>query len=427
MPGCPAIVVSLNVRHFRRVDITAVRPPNPPFVPCPAPAKTAPTIQSLETFVVTLPREVPYLGPLAAGESVNSRGYAVRSGNRTLYPTVDRSILVKATASDGTVGWGETYGIVAPGAVVAIVEDVVAPIVTGRDARTPSVLWEDLYDLMRVRGYFGGFYVDALAGVDIALWDLAARLAGVSLAALLGGARHDRIPAYVSGLPKATLAERVALAAEWTGRGFRGVKYAAAVAHEGVAAEMTALRSALGDDIDLMVDLHWRCTGQEAVQLCDRLAPSRPYFVEAPCAPEDVAGQAFVAAHARMPVALGEELRTVHEYLPRFEARAMSIVQPEMGRTGVTQFMRIAQMAHAFHCRVIPHASIGVGVFQAASLCASSTLLHCPYHEYQHSVFDRNLRFVETTMRAADGYFEVPGGPGHGVVPRPELFEHVQR
>jgi galactonate dehydratase len=388
---------------------------------------TIPTIQSLEALVFTLPRDVPYLGPLAAGESVNNRGYVVRSGNRTLYPTVDRSVLVMVTASDGTVGWGETYGIVAPGAVVAILDDVIAPVVAGRDARTPAVIWEDLYDLMRVRGFFGGFYVDALAGVDIALWDLAARLAGVSLATLLGGARHARIPAYLSGLPKATLAERVALAEEWVARGFRGVKYAGAVAREGVVAEMSALRSALGNDIDLMVDLHWRYTGQEAVQLCDALAPSQPYFIEAPCAPEDVTGQAFVAAHARMPVALGEELRTVYEYLPRFEARAMSIVQPEMGHTGVTQFMRIAQMAGAFHCKVIPHASVGVGIFQAASLCASATLLPCPYHEYQHSVFDRNLRFVETTMRAANGYFDVPDGLGHGVVPLPALFEHVQR
>ncbi len=381
---------------------------------------TSPTLRSLETFVVTLPRDVPYLGPLADGEAVNARGYIVRRGNRTLYPTVDRSVLVRATASDGTVGWGETYGIVAPEAVTAIVADVVAPVVTGRSALAPAATWDDLYDLMRVRGFFGGFYVDALAGVDIALWDLAARIAGLPLHAMLGGARATRIPAYVSGLPKATLAARVALAGEWRARGFRGFKYAAAVSHEGVVAEMTALRAALGDDADLMVDLHWRCTGQQAVQLADALAPSRPYFIEAPCAPEDVAGLAFVGAHARMPVAGGEELRTVHEVLPRLPA--LSIVQPEMGHTGVTQFMRIAQLAAAHHARVIPHAAIGVGVFQAASLHAAATLVHCPYHEYQHSVFDRNLAHVETTMRCAEGFFELPEGPGIGVVPHASLL-----
>src|SRR5206468_9424909 len=115
----------------------------------------------------------------------------------------------------------------------------------------------------------------------------------------------------------------------------------------------------------------------EAVQLADALAPYRPAFIEAPCAPEDIDGLAFVAAHARIPVAAGEEWRTVFEYRPRFERRAMSIVQPEMGHTGVSQFMQIGRMAHAFHCRVMPHASIGVGIFMAASLHAAAALPNC--------------------------------------------------
>ena len=81
----------------------------------------------------------------------------MRSGNRTIYPTTDMSVLVKVTADDGTVGWGETYGIVAPEAVVAIVDDVLGPQVVGRDPRDVVAIQEDLYDLMRVRGYFGGF------------------------------------------------------------------------------------------------------------------------------------------------------------------------------------------------------------------------------------------------------------------------------
>ena len=102
----------------------------------------------------------------------------------------------------------------------------------------------------------------------------------------------------------------------------------------------------------------------------------------------------------------------------------MLVVQPEMGHTGVTQFMQIARMANAFACRVIPHASIGVGVFQAASLHAAAALPNCPYHEYQHSVFDRNLAFVDTTMTCRDGFFHVPEGPGHGVTPRESLWQH---
>src|SRR2546423_9726219 len=126
-----------------------------------------PRIAQVETFIISLPRDTPYLGPLGPGEAINDRGYLVRKGNRTIYPSTDMSVLVKITADDGTVGWGETYGIVAPEAVTHIIDDVLGPVIIGRDPRDPVVINEDLYDLMRVRGFFGGFYVDAIAGIDI--------------------------------------------------------------------------------------------------------------------------------------------------------------------------------------------------------------------------------------------------------------------
>lgn len=382
-------------------------------------------IATVETFIVSLPRDVPYLGPLGPGESVNAKGYFVRRGNRTIYPATDMSVIVKVTARDGTVGWGETYGIVAPRAVTAIIDDVLGPMIVGRDPRDVVVIQEDLYDLMRVRGFHGGFYVDAIAGVDIALWDLSAMLAGLPLAKLLGGQRTDRLPAYVSGLPRPKLEDRVALAREWVTKGFDAVKYAAAVSHDGIVAEMRALREALGPEVKLMVDLHWQFTAAEAIQLIEELAPHRPYFAEAPCAPEDVEGLAQVAARSSVPLAAGEEWRTVYEALPRLERRSVSFLQPEMGHTGVTQFLAISRLAVAFHARVIPHASIGVGIFMAASLHAAATLPNVPYHEYQHSIFDKNLRFVTTTMRCDSGFYHLPDGPGLGVEPKPELWDYV--
>src|SRR4051812_8002771 len=382
-------------------------------------------VRSVETFIVSLPRDVPYLGPLGAGESVNERGYFVRRGNRTIYPSTDMSVIVKVTASDGTVGWGETYGIVAPRAVTAIIDDVLGPTVVGRDPRDVAVIWEDLYDLMRVRGFHGGFYVDAIAGIDIALWDVCARLANLPLCKLLGGQRAATLPAYVSGLPRATLEERVALAQEWVGKGFDAIKFAAAMSHEGIVAEMRALREALGPDIRIAVDLHWKFTAAEALALIAEMAPYRPCFAEAPCAPEDIDGLVHVATASSVPIAGGEEWRTVHEVMPRLSRRGVSILQPEMGHTGVTQFMAIARLAVAFHAQVMPHASIGVGIFQAASLHAAATLPNVPYHEYQHSIFDKNLRYVTTSMRCEAGFYHLPDGPGLGVEPKPELWQYV--
>jgi galactonate dehydratase len=236
-------------------------------------------IRTVEPIVVALPRDTPYLGPLGAGETVNANGYFVRAGNRTLYSTVDRSVLVRMTASDGTVGWGETYGIVAPAAVVAILRDVLIPMVEGRTIDDPAAVYADLYDLMRVRAGSGGFYGDALAALDIALWDVKARVQRMSLADALGGAKTARIPAYVSGLPCTTLDARVQLARAWLARGFRGVKYAGVMSEAGVVDEMQALRAALGADADLMVDLHWRYAADEALAIARRMAPSRPYFI----------------------------------------------------------------------------------------------------------------------------------------------------
>jgi L-alanine-DL-glutamate epimerase-like enolase superfamily enzyme len=349
----------------------------------------------------------------------------MRGGNRTIYPSTDMSVLVKITADDGTVGWGETYGIVAPDAVTAIIDDVLGPVIVGRDPRDAMVIQEDLYDLMRVR-HAGGFYDDAIAGIDIAVWDLHGKLLGQPVVKLLGGQRMATIPAYVSGLPGANMAAKIALAKDFAARGFSAFKYAAAVSFDGIVEEMRALREALGPQAKLMVDLHWKFNAQEAIQLIDRLMPYNPYFVEAPCAPEDREGQALVGARARIPIALGEEWHTVYEYRPRFESRAMAIAQPEVGHTGISQFMQIARMANAFHVRVIPHASIGIGIYQAASLHAAAALPNVPMHEYQHSVFDRNLKYVNTSMRCAGGAFTLPEGPGLGTEPSDAVWAFVR-
>lgn len=382
-------------------------------------------ITKVETFIISIPRKIPYLGPLREGEQINEKGYVIRKGNRTIYPTSDMSVLIKMTGESGRVGWGETYGIVAPQAVKAIIDEVLGPAIIGRDPGNAVVIHEDLYDLMRVRGFFGGYYVDSLAGVDIAVWDLFAKGVNRPLTGVLGGIRHPTLPAYVSGLPKATLQERCDLAVEWVSKGFKGIKFAAAMSDDGIVREMAALREAVGPDIDLMVDLHWKFTSGQAIGLIRRLEAYNLYFAEAPCEPEDMEGQALVARGIGCPLALGEEWRTVFEYRPRFEHRCMSIIQPEMGHTGVTEFINIGRMANAFHVDTIPHASIGIGIFMAASLHATAALKRVPYHEYQHSIFDHNLKFVIGDMDCANGHYKLPTGAGLGVEPHPDVFSFV--
>ncbi len=383
-------------------------------------------IAAIDTFIVTVPRETPYLGPLAKGERVNARGYIVRTGNGTLYPTTDRSIAVRVTAEDGSFGWGETYGLCAPRATCEIVNDLLAPVLIGEAVTDIGATWDLLYGLMRVRGAWSGFHVDAIAAIDIALWDLKGKAEGKPVRDLIGETAHAIIPSYLSGLPAATLAARVALAKEWQARGIDAFKFAAVVSHEGIVAEMAALRDALGDATEILIDLHWKFSPAEAAELIAALAPYRPGFVEAPVKPEDVAGLAHLAATSPVPVAAGEEWYTEYEAINRLAAGPLAYIQPEMGHTGITQFLRIARLAALKHVAVAPHATIGTGIFLAASLQASAILPGLWKHEWQHSVFERNLALLDTDMAHGEGGYALPSAPGLGVAPNARFWDHAE-
>jgi galactonate dehydratase len=384
-------------------------------------------VASVETYIVTIPRDAPYLGPLGPGERVNARGYVVRHGNGTIYPVFDRSIVVRVTTEDGTIGWGETYGICAPRATCEIINDLLAPVTIGTNPADVEQTWDELYGLMRVRGCSGGFYVDAIAALDIALWDLHGKLRGVPIRDLLDPTVHASVPGYLSGLPAATLDERIGLASERYAAGHRAFKFAAVVSQEGILEEMSALRRALGPDAQIMVDLHWKFTASEALDLIAALAPYRPFFVEAPVKPEDHAGLARVVRESRVPIAAGEEWYTAYEVRNRLAAGAIAMLQPEMGHTGITQFRRIAQLAAERGASIAPHATIGTGLFLAASLQVSATLRHLWKHEWQHSVFERNLSLLDTDMGYADGAYLLPSATGLGAAPNSRLWDFAER
>lgn len=384
-------------------------------------------VKSLEAFTLTIPRETPYLGASRPGEEPNAKGYLVRQGNKTVYPTFDRSVLVRIETANGVVGWGETYGIVAPGAVLSLIDDLLGDFVVGRDPLDPVVIHDDLYDLMRVRGYTGGFYVDALAAIDIALWDIAARIAKLPLVKMLGGQRLPVLPAYVSGLPEKTGTARAELAARWQDQGFDSFKFAAPVADDGVAAEIELLRARLGATARIACDMHWNQTAHQAIALIQAMEPHGLWFAEAPVRTEDIAGLARVAAGVSSAIAVGEEWRTVHDMHLRVAHAGIAIVQPEMGHKGVTEFMRIGQLAHAHNLQIIPHATIGAGIFLAASLHASSALANVACHEFQHSIFEPNRRLLRGDMDCREGSYRLPTGPGLGVEPSEEALSLMTR
>ncbi|MBK1784297.1 mandelate racemase/muconate lactonizing enzyme family protein [Prauserella cavernicola] len=370
-------------------------------------------ISAVETFVLKLPAEEAYLGRLADG-SAPEAGYRVREPWRSLYSDRYETLLVRLTAEDGTTGWGEALAPVAPEVPAAVVDLLLAPVLIGSDARAPRPAWSRLRDLMRERGHLVGHQADALAAVDIALWDLAGRLAGRPVAELLGGAFRTRVPTYVSGLPRPDDAGRAELAREWADRGATAVKLHLGHGVEADLATIDAIRES-APELRVAVDAHWAYPIDQALRLADGLARRGGWFLEAPLAPEDVAAHAELVARATIPVAVGESLRNRFEFAQWAGARALRIAQPDVARTGITEAMAIAEVCAAQHVPVAPHHSVGLGVAVAAGLHVSAAVEDLPAFEYQPTSLRVGERILARQLAVEPSAMSLPAGPGLGV------------
>jgi galactonate dehydratase len=382
-------------------------------------------IDRIDVFEFRRERDDAYLGGLTPRDVALNDLHIVREFNGTVYPTADRSVVIRVTDTQGAVGWGETYGLVAPGIVADLVDELFGPYIKSLPAMPPDTVWDALYELQRVRGYWGGYLADTLAGLDIALWDLYSRAQDMSLQAALGQSGAGEIGAYVSGLPCTTTEARVELAQDWQSKGFHDLKIPVSATTDGdVRGEFEALRGALGDDHRIALDLHWTLSIDETLALERDISPFDPWFLEAPTKPEDIEAQRAIGNGLQTPLALGEEWRTEWDY--RARRGICDIVQPEMGHTGITQFMRIAELASENNAQVFPHATIGLGIFMAASLRASLAA-GARTHEFQHTIYDRNAALLDGASRCAAGCFEVPDSPGHGVEPNADAFRYLTK
>lgn len=366
-------------------------------------------ISDVQTFVLKVAADDVYLGADGAQD-----GYFVREPWRSLYSARYETLLVRVTAQDGTTGWGEALAPVAPEVPAAIVDLLLAPVLRGADATSPRPAWVRLRELMRERGHLVGHRADALAAVDIALWDLAGKLAGRSVSELLGGAFRSVIPTYVSGLPKPTDAERADLAREWADRGARAVKLHLGHGVDDDLATVEAIRAA-APALRIAVDAHWAYEVDDAARLAHGLRERQGWFLEAPLAPEDLAGHATLAARSPLPIAVGETLRNRFEFGSWLDARALRIAQPDVARTGITEAMAIAELCAAHHVPVAPHHSVGLGPSVAAGLHVSACVENFAVFEYQPTSVGVGERVLRQPLDARPDGFTLPAGPGLGI------------
>ncbi len=371
-------------------------------------------IKSIEVFPLKIKKEHVYLGNTKTLDTPYD--YYLRPEYRCPYSKNMETLLVKITTESGIYGWGEALAPVLPEVTGAIVKNLFTPILLNRDALDRRVIWNLLYDLMRDRGYYAGFMVDAISAVDCALWDIAGKRFQMPVYRLLGGAQRTSIPAYVSGLPVPTLEEKIALALDWKSKGFSAIKLQIGYGIEEDLKIMRQLRLALGDEFRLMIDAHWNYTVPQAIRLAHGLEELGVEFLECPLNPENLDAYAELAASVDIAVSLGEADRTHWQYKEVFAKKSCDIAQPDVGRCGITELMRIADLAEVYGVPVAPHLSVGQGACIAATIhCDAALYNFYGIQEYQPSIVPTANEFLLTPIVCENGRFQVSDAPGLGI------------
>ncbi len=373
-------------------------------------------IGRVEAFPIRLPRELDAATgtagspTLLAGEMGDYRWSEVFP---CLYSTKFETALLRVTTKCGVTAWGEAQAPLAPEVACEIVRLLLAPVIEGTEfegtAEEIETLWNRMYSTMRVRGQSGGFMLDAISGVDIALWDLAGKIQKKPVAELLSESPKSAIPAYISGLASAGRAER---ALEFLGQGFTKFKL---FFDTKTSAEFLELLDAMPRGAETAVDGLWRFTLEEAREFGWALDSRRAMWFEAPLAPEEAYPHAYLAWSIQTPVAIGESYRTEREILPFFHLAAVGVLQPDLGRCGITEGRRMASLAANHSVPVVPHISIAMGPQIAAALHYAAATENCPLAEYNPQVLSVANRFLREPLRLDPPCYAMPEGPGLGI------------
>ncbi|MYC66779.1 MAG: mandelate racemase/muconate lactonizing enzyme family protein [Acidobacteriia bacterium] len=329
-----------------------------------------------------------------------------------------QTLLVKVTTDQGVVGWGESHAVMTPRVVQTVIADMFRPILLGQDARQIEALWEKMYSTQRLRGYGSGYYTRAMAGIDIALWDIVGRAAGMPVYQLLGGKFRDSIPTYqgVGGGPPEEVRDNAQALLE---RGFPNQKMSLAKGRGEQARDVNrvfAAAEALLGKGQILVDSLAGYTLAEATRVGRKLDEIENLgWWEDVLMPEDYGAYAILADRMDVPICAGEQYSNRFQFRDLFEDRACDIVNPDTSRVGITETKRIAIMADAYNILFAPHSSMGSAPYRASAihLCAATpNAVILEGGESYVRAFGNAVLSVPLPYKP--GHVEVPEGPGLG-------------
>ncbi|ANN77974.1 mandelate racemase/muconate lactonizing enzyme family protein [Bordetella flabilis] len=323
--------------------------------------------------------------------------------------------LVRVRAADGVEGIGYCYAVNTSGKLLcSAVTDLLAPIILGDESLRVEGLWQSMYQEALLQGR-AGVVMRALSALDIALWDLNARSAGLPLFRYLGAAAHDRVPAYASGGYYWPGKDLDALAGEMLGHvssGFDAVKMKTGrLSPREEEKRLAAVREAIGPDVRLMLDANnaWPDL-PTALEYMRRFERYDPYWIEEPFSPDDIDNHARLARATRVTVATGEIEAGRWRFKDLLERGATTLLQTDATVCGgLTEWRRIAATAASFGVSVAPHAWHDVHVHAVASAPNAT------YAEFMPDAHIVNFRkLIDRQLVAEQGQLLLPTDPGLG-------------
>lgn len=388
-------------------------------------------ITAVEPIVIRAPKgDGPAAGPVVLGDvgaTTGGKGLWNRldhaSPSRT--PGFEQATLVKISTDQGLIGWGECHAPVAPTMQAQIIRDLFRPLLIGQDARQVEALWQRLYQSERVRGYSTGAHIEAIAGVDLALWDILGKFANAPVYQLLGGAYRNTIPTYATfsgtyvGRDKsATVIED---AKKMAASGFTVLKLALRRGPDSDEFAMVKeISAAIAPSAQVAVDALGAFHLNEAVRMgreLDRIG-NIAWFEDA-LLPDDLPKYPDLARSVDTAICAGEMLSTRYQFRDLLINRGADIVNPDLGRAGgITECRRIAWIADAFGALWAPHVSTGTAPYMAASIHMAVSSPNCAMMEvYNGNKQDGPFgnRLLQEPLDMGPGFARVPERPGLGV------------
>jgi L-alanine-DL-glutamate epimerase-like enolase superfamily enzyme len=324
-------------------------------------------------------------------------------------------LLVRIDTDEGITGWGEGFGHRIWSATRAAIDNIIAPLCIGKDASAINALHADLTRALHGAGRHGAVTF-GLSAIDIALWDIAGKAAGLPLYRLLGGGMRADLPAYASLLRYGKLASLERNAEDALERGYRLIKI-----HEIDAGIIRGARKTVGDDVPLMVDCNCPWTVEQALAMCATLRDLDLEWLEEPVWPPEPALLARIRTEGAIPVAAGENVANAFDFQRLFAAEALTIAQPSVTKVGgVSEMRRIFDLAAIAGVRVVPHSAyFGPGLLASIHVCAAQA--NEVWIERFYCDFDATP--LGDAINPKQGRMAVPQGPGLGIDPDPEVLK----